>query len=218
MLSFSGGKDSLCCWEVLRELGVKVVPFYMALVPSLEFIDRGLDRAEQHFGEHIYRVIHPTFFHMLRTMTAQPWHRAELLDWINLPRFDYEDIEDGVRRTANAPAAWTVVGTRVSDSPLRRARIKNWRNENSRKIYAIWKFTKHDVVATLKRHATPVPPDYRLFGRSFDGIEYRYLEQIRKEYPKDFETILHWFPLHRAELLRAQWGAKHGQATIVSES
>lgn len=210
LLSFSGGKDSLACWQLLNGIGVRVVPYYMTLVPELEFVEDFLRVCESHFGEHIYRVTHPNFYHYLKTNTAQSWHTAKAIEFLDLPSFSYEDVEAGVRRTAGCPDAWTVVGIRVAESPLRRARIKDWKHEKNRKLYPIWQIRKAELVKFLRDRQVPIPPDYAMFGRSFDGIEYRYLKQIQSDYPRDFHKILEWFPLHRAELLRVEWGVKHG--------
>ena len=45
-------------------------------------------------------------------------------------------------------------------------------------------------------------PEYRLFGRSFDGLDYRFLRPIRDHYPADYDRIREFFPLVEAELHR----------------
>jgi hypothetical protein len=41
-----------------------------------------------------------------------------------------------------------------------------------------------------------------MFGRSFDGIDYRFLEPISRLYPEDYQRILQDFPLADLELFR----------------
>jgi len=213
LLSFSGGKDSLALWEVLRHYKIKVIPFYMEIVPGLSFVRKAIKHCEEHFKQHVYITVHPDFYQMLRTGTAQPLHRIPVINYLELPRFEYTDVAKGVCITAGVPQDTVVaVGIRVRDSVLRRMRIKHWRIQN--RIYPIWQATKQDVVNILTQNKTPVPDDYRMFGRSFDGIDYRFLEPIRTDYPEDYKKILEWFPLQRAELLRAKWGVKHGQIKI----
>jgi hypothetical protein len=53
-------------------------------------------------------------------------------------------------------------------------------------------------------HKCKLPIDYHLFGRSFDGMDYRFLKPIKDNFPKDFEKILEWFPLADLEIFRAE--------------
>lgn len=47
-----------------------------------------------------------------------------------------------------------------------------------------------------------LPVDYKLFGRTFDGIDYRFLKPIKENFPRDYEKIITWFPLAELELFR----------------
>ena len=41
----------------------------------------------------------------------------------------------------------------------------------------------------------PLPVDYEMFGRSFDGIDYRFISPIKERFPDDYARILEWFPM-----------------------
>ena len=68
---------------------------------------------------------------------------------------------------------------------------------------------KADVFDIMARHKCRLPIDYELFGRSFDGLYGRYLEPIKRRFPRDYETIRFYYPLADIELARYQMGVKH---------
>lgn len=217
LLSFSCGKDSICAWVALRDAGFSVVPFYMAIVPGLAFVERSLAYYENFFGTHILRVLHPSTYRHLDSYTAQPHQRKATIDFLRLPLFDYVDIERGVKRTAGLPeSAWTAVGTRYADSPLRRARMpKDGISLGSRKFFPIAAYDKNDLIATLAKAQVKLPIDYQLFGRSFDGIDYRFLAPIKTHFPDDYRRILDWYPCADMDLFRARIARQHGQAKEI---
>lgn len=222
ILSFSAGKDSLTCWCILRELGVEVKPFYLYMIPGISWIEDYLAYLEDWSGEHITRCLHPQVYTWIRTYGFQTPERAEAIELLDLPQFDYPDIEGGVRRTLAARhgevwrGVWSCVGTRTQDSPQRRRSFDKygWKRTKLRKLYPIWNFSKQDVIDTLRRHKVKLSPCYRMFGRSFDGVDYRFLDGIRTDYPEDYQRILEWVPLAGAEFARVRFAVKHGIATV----
>lgn len=213
VLSFSCGKDSLAAWVVLKQLGFEVVPFYMQVVPGLEFVENSIRYYEKHFKTHIYRTISPTLYHWIKTNSSQTPERQHVIEWLNLPIFGYDDVEEGVRNSADLDeTSWTAVATKWSDSVLRRIRIPQCGyTENLRKFYPVCDLNKQGVIDVIKKEGVKLPVDYEMFGRSFDGLDYQYLVEIKKRFPKDYAKILEWFPLQSAELFRAEVARKHGQ-------
>lgn len=211
LLSFSCGKDSLAAWLVLRDHGFEVVPFYLELVPGLEFVEHSLRYYESFFGCHIRRCLHPNYYRRMHNDWYQPPHRVGLIEQLALPLFDYDDVTDGVRRSADMPEGWCAVGTRKAESPLRRARMKADGMTIARRMFTpVMDWLKGDVMGCLKHHGCPLPIDYQLFGRSFDGLYGRYLKPIRERFPRDYATILEHFPDADSELARLTVGERHG--------
>lgn len=73
----------------------------------------------------------------------------------------------------------------------------------TRKISAIWDWRKAQVIGAIASSGATLGPEYEWFGRSFDGIDARFLRPLREHAPTDYERILHWFPLAEMDLMRA---------------
>lgn len=208
MLSFSNGKDSLALWLALRP-HFQIIPFYMYLVPDLSFVEASLSYYEAYFGCHILRLPHPSLYRMLNNFTFQPPDRVAYIRACNLPNFSYDDLSALIANQYGLEEAWTATGIRAADSPNRRSSINshgpvNW---TRRYFYPIWDMRIDPLIALLEQNEVKLPVDYRLFGRSFDGIDHRFLSVIKREYPADYAKIIEWFPLAEVELKRYQIGA-----------
>lgn len=214
LLSFSCGKDSLCAWLVLRAAGFRVYPFYMQLVPGLAFVERSLRYYEEFFETPILRVLHPNLYADIDIFRGQPPSRQDGIESLRLPIFSYADVEAGVRRTCGlGDSTWVAVGLRYADSSMRRNRMpKDGINYAKRRFYPIAPFKKNDLIAALQQAKVKLPPDYLLFARSFDGLDYRFLSVIKERFPTDYALIREWFPLAEVELFRAEVARRHGQA------
>ena len=71
-----------------------------------------------------------------------------------------------------------------------------------RKVSVVWDWQVAEVRDRIAAEGIDLPPDYEWFGRSFDGIDRRFLEPLSRQAPEDFARILEWFPLADLELIR----------------
>jgi 3'-phosphoadenosine 5'-phosphosulfate sulfotransferase (PAPS reductase)/FAD synthetase len=207
LLAFSCGKDSIAAWLAIRKKFERIEPMFMYLIPGLEFVDEALDYYERFFGCHIHRVPHPSLYRMLRNMVFQPPEHCATVEAAALPQFDYEHVRSCLCVDLGLPAAtWYATGIRAADSPIRRiAMLKSGPIvPHLAKFCPVWDWRKAEVVETLERAGCALPVDYDLFGRSFDGIDYRFLAPLKKHRPRDYARILEFFPLADLELFRAQ--------------
>jgi hypothetical protein len=207
ILSFSCGKDSIGLWLALRP-HFEVIPFYMYVIPDLDFVEASLNYYEGFFGCHILRLPHPSFYRMLNNFTFQPPDRVAYIRACDLPNFSYDDLSMLIANQHGLEDAWTATGIRTADSPNRRSSINshgpvNWRR---RYFYPIWDMRLDPLIELLETNQVKLPVDYRLFGRSFDGIDHRFLSVIKREFPADYAKILEWFPLAEVELKRYEIG------------
>lgn len=216
-LSFSNGKDSLAAWLYLRENGFKIVPFYMQIVPGLEFVENSIRFYESFFGVHVYRLTLPNAYMWLNNFHSQPVERFARLAALfggYLPLFKYQDVEQGFRRTAGLRLnTWIAVGIKASDSAIRSGGKAGTGYDPKRNVFhPLRRWSEDDVVRILKDYRCPLPTDYELFGsRSFDGFDARFLLPIKERYPADYRRILEWAPDARHELSRLEVATKHGQ-------
>lgn len=205
LLSFSGGKDSLAAWLALLDSGVEVVPYSLYYVPGLEFVDREMDRFEDFFGTRIHRYPHASFFRWLNNLVFQAPERCAVIEAARLHTFSHEEIANLIRADLGMPAdSWIADGVRAADSIVRRTSIVTHGAVKSRthKASVVWDWRKSHVMDRIADSGVGLPIDYEWFGRSFDGIDYRFLEPLKRHAPEDYERVLAWFPLAELELIR----------------
>lgn len=208
VLSFSGGKDSLGCWIQLKRYFSEIVPVYMYLIPGLEFTERMLDKYERHFGTHIIRLPHPSLYRMLNGLVSQPPQHYQVLVDHTLPVFDYDDVFSLSKYAVGFDQdTLTAVGVRATDSLNRWTSIKQygaWNVERAT-FYPIYDWSKDRLINELWEAGVTLPEEYRWFGRSFDGIDFRFLKGMKENAPKDYGRLLEWIPLADMELYRLQY-------------
>ena len=207
LLAFSCGKDSIAAWLELRKHFTRVIPFYMYLVPDLEFVKRSLDYYEDWFGCKIERYPHPSLYRMLNNCVFQAPENRMTIARAALPKFEYSDIYSTMREKHSTPDAYCASGVRAVDSPYRMIAIKKYGpiNHKIKQFYPIWDWKKNRLIDEIEEAGVKLPVDYRIFGRSFDGVDYRFLEPIRRNFPSDYDRILQYFPLADLELKRRDY-------------
>lgn len=205
ILAFSCGKDAVASWVALRDAGIKVFPYYMFLAPGLRFVEQSLLYFEDFFGSHILRVPHPSVYRMLDECVFQPPGRVDVIGRLQLPLPDYDELRDAVADHWKIPReTWSGSGVRAADSLNRRTHFKlhGSMNHGRRIAYPVWDWKKDELLARLRRAGVKLPVDYAIFGRSFDGVDLRFLLPIRRYFPDDYARLLEWYPLAELEIKR----------------
>ncbi|PMC76397.1 phosphoadenosine phosphosulfate reductase [Brachybacterium sp. UMB0905] len=211
LVAFSGGKDAIACTLALIEAGVDVRLAHLYLIPgrepgtTLEFVEEGLSYAEGKLGMRVHRYPHPSLYRMLNALIFQPPERCAIIEAADLPIPTYEEIWQVIRMDLGLdPDTWVADGVRAADSPYRRAALVTHgvMKPSTGKVSPIHDWVKAEWSACLDRHGWQLPPDYEMFGRSFDGIDRRFLEPMRAHRPRDYQRVLDWFPLAEMELVR----------------
>lgn len=205
LVAFSTGKDALACEAALREAGVETRLAYLYYVPSLRFVEETLAQQEDMLGKPIARYPHPSLWRWLNALVFQPPERCAIIEAAKMPTIEYEDMWDLIRDDMGLPHNTLVAdGVRAADSIVRRASfVKHGIMKVARrKVSPIADWVKAEVMDCLNRHRLTLPRDYEWFDRSFDGIDYRFLEPLSRHAPDDYQRILEWFPLAELELFR----------------
>lgn len=211
ILAFSTGKDSIGAWLQMRKHFKRIIPYYCYSVPGLEFVENSLKYYEDFFGCHIYRLPHRSLYRWLRGMVYQTPDRVTKIESLDLPGEEYNDgfIGELIRDLCELPAgAYVGTGVRMADSPMRRVGLKTHGcvNHNQKRFYPVYDWNKETLLKEIDAAGVKLPVDYKLFGRTFDGIDYRFLKPIKDNFPADYQRILEWFPLADADI----WRREHG--------
>lgn len=207
IVSFSTGKDSIAAALACKPHFDELVPYFLYLVPGLSWVEESIAYYERElFGRKIIQLPHPSLFRWLNNFTFQPPGQAAVIAAARLPDFDYLDVFKWVCQAENLDPEKALVasGVRAADSPMRRLAFSTHGpiSHNQRQFYPVWDWTKDRLISEIEQSGLKLPADYELFGRSFDGIDYRFLSVIKRKRPADWRTILDWFPLAEMEVWR----------------
>lgn len=204
LLSFSMGKDSLAMWLYLRP-HFRIIPYYMYMVPGLRSDEGPLAYYENWFDTHIIRMPHPLLYSQLRDLVYQPPDRvARILD-MELPAFEYSDIDNLLFQEFGLTDSFCAIGMRMKDNIDRRNMIlqRGVLGEGKRRYYyGVWDWDVNQVGAQIARAGVRIHPLYDVIGRTIIAFDYQYMKPFREAYPDDFERVLEWFPLMGAEFFR----------------
>lgn len=214
ILGMSRGKDALAAWCALRDVDVTVIPVHLDLIPGLRFVNDDIARLEDHFDQRIHRLPHPGFYRWLTHLVYQPPERCGVIEAAALNAYDYPELWAAFRSDQQLdPDTWVAIGTRSADSIVRRMswnKYGPWRAK-TREVWVIGDWKIADVRRCLSDHNLLLGVDYDWFGRSFDGIDYRFLEPLSRHAPDDYATVLDWFPLADLGIHRHHMEQRHAQ-------
>jgi hypothetical protein len=212
LVAFSGGKDAIATELALQDAGIETILAHLYYIPgrepghTLDFVEQGLTDLEHALGKSIHRYPHPSFYRWLNNFVFQPPERCEVIEAAQLPTPDYAVMWELIRKDLDLPAdTWVADGVRAADSIVRRASFiqHGVMKPTSRKVSPIADWLVAEVRDRIAAAGITLPVDYQLFGRSFDGIDHRFLKPISEHFPADFQRVLDWFPLADLELFRA---------------
>lgn len=104
------------------------------------------------------------------------------------------------------PGMLVADGVRAADSPMRRISIKTHGSisRNRGRYHPVWDWLKADLVNAFRSSGVRLPVDYEMFGRSFDGLDIRFLAPLKRHRPADYRRVLEWFPLADLEVYRQE--------------
>lgn len=210
LVAMSLGKDAIATNIALREAGIETRLAYMYYIPgsqgrtTLRFIEDTIHSLEDAFGQQIHCYPHPSLYRWLNNYVYQPPERLAVIEAAQFPHIEYAQLWQLIRADLGLPDdTWVADGVRAADSIVRRASFTRHgaMKPGSRKVSPIYDWQKHEVMDAINSASIPLPVDYNWFGRSFDGIDRRFLEPLRDHAPEDYQRVLDWFPLADTQLL-----------------
>lgn len=222
MLSFSRGKDALAAWLAMLDSGIKpqnIHPIYYELVPGLKFTTESVAYYEDIFKTKVTTYPHPAMYRMWNAGVYQPIDRTWIIEASKMPEPSFEDMQQMYRYDHKLPDDTLIcTGVRAADSIARRTFIKKTGplTTAKKRLAIIWDWTRGECYDRIAAEGIDLPPDYEWFlrpsprtgklvknsGRTFDGLAAQFLVPLREHAPKDFATILEWFPLVELDLIR----------------
>ncbi len=205
-MMFSAGIDSIAMYYQLTKYFKKIVPIYLYVIPDLEFVNRYLNYFENVFKRKILKIPHPQTIRLLESSAYNFQHNNQLSSNDLLSVYDMDTcvvyIADAIGYPKNTMCA---IGNKATDNPKRFMSIKKYGSANYKRstFYPIYDWHESDVRNCIRDNNVKIPIDYKIFGRSLDGLMYRFSAPLKKHFPKDYEKIKEFFPLIDVEILRS---------------
>lgn len=205
LLRFSCGKDAIASWLQLRRYFPTIIPIYHYLHPDLQFIEDSLKYYEDFFKTQIIRVPNHLLYRHLNTGLYQTKESWENIKSYQLPNFDNDDVNELIKEERGlSKYVMTGIGVRAADSINRQFSIKKHGavNEGRKTFYPIYDWKIDRLVDEIKQSGCKLPIDYKIWGKSFDGLDYRFIKPLKEHFQNDYEKLKELFPLIDVELHR----------------
>jgi phosphoadenosine phosphosulfate reductase len=187
IVAFSGGKDSIVTLDLCFKYFKNVQPFFMYLVPNLEFQESMLQWYEKKYNTEIIRIPHFELSEFLKYGSFAP------------PDFDVNvvginDTYEYLRQRTGID--WIAAGERCADSIVRNAMIKKSGSIDYKRgrFYPLAYWKKQEVMQYIKYKKLYLSPEQKKIGFSFRSLAGKELATVKELYPNDFEKILQLFP------------------------
>lgn len=150
IVGFSGGKDSIVTLDLCMRYFDRVQPFFMYIVPGLEFQERTLQWYEDRYSTEIIRLPHFETSNFLRYGSfREPDMRVPIVSITDV--YGYLRVRTGI--------TWIAAGERIADSIIRRAMIKRTGSIDQKRgrFYPIAYWNKREVMSYIKHHKLKLP-------------------------------------------------------------
>lgn len=201
LVGFSGGKDSTACLDLCFRYFKNVQPFFMYIVPDLEFQERTLRYYEKRYHTEIIRVPHFMLAEFMRYGSFRwPDFDVPIVNTVEL--YNYLREKTGIY--------WICAGERIADSIIRRAMIKNSSSIDTKRgrFYPLAYWNVAQVRSYNKQRKLPLSLENKVLGYSFRSLQSGDLMDIKKYFPEDYEKIKDMFPLIDASLKYGEFYGK----------
>ncbi len=178
----------------------------------MSFEEESLRYYEDYFQTEIFRLPHPSIYGFWADGTFMSPETIPVID-LSLESghiFDmrYSDASDWIRDAMpEMVQAYQASGVRSADSQVRGTSIrKNGSvNHNKKTFFPVYDYKKEDMIRELTAAKIKLPVDYKWFGNTFDGIDYRFTEPLSRFSPADFEQVKRAYPLVEADIMRMKY-------------
>jgi hypothetical protein len=66
----------------------------------------------------------------------------------------------------------------------------------------VYDWNMEKLTSEIKKEGVKLPIDYKIWGKSFDGLDYRFIKPLKDNFPNDYEKLKILFPLIDVEIKR----------------
>lgn len=228
LFGFSRGKDTIAAFLWLRKFFHNIIPFHIASIPHLSFIDRSLAYYENELGIKIHRLVSgDTRFQafnlvMQRLEDEEPLKKANPMYTLRTAkRYDNNDLSDVMRELYKKEhgkpmpdGGWVGFGISAYDSMFRRLRMTKkggglkedaGYRESTKTFFPCYDWHPKDVMRTIEAVGLRLPDDYLLSNRTLAHIDHSQLPRLKKLFPQDFERVKAFFPFIEAYMARNEF-------------
>lgn len=197
IVAFSGGKDSIVTLDLCFRYFKRVQPFFMYLVPDLEFQERMLRWYEKKYKTEIMRIPHFEVSDFLK-------YGSFTLRDFDVDIVKINDIYEYMRQETGIH--WIAAGERCADSIVRNAMIKQSGSIDHKRgrFYPLAYWKKQEILQYIKHKKLYLSPEQKRLGFSFRSLAGSELAVIKEHYPDDYEKILKVYPFAEAGVMRYQ--------------
>nr|DAW08927.1 MAG TPA: GMP synthase [Caudoviricetes sp.] len=213
VMSMSFGKDSLAAAIACRRAGIRLTYVHTYVVPPdmsgrlMPLIEEDRRLVEHHLDCQVHMYPGHCIYAWINRGVYCPPERLGVYEGARLPEPTHEQIWQLILDDLGLPRTTPIIdGVRCADSLPRRASMSMTGPDRTthgvRRVSAVWDRLNAEVYEAIAGENIPLPADYRLFGRSFDGIDARFTGPLREHRPADYRHIIGCFPLAQADLIR----------------
>jgi phosphoadenosine phosphosulfate reductase len=200
---FSSGKDSLVLLDLCHKKFKRVSVWFFYLIKDLEFQENYLRFIEKKYGLEINRIPHWNLSRVLAKSVYRPVDNVSK----TISRLSINDIDFYTRDISGFE--WIASGEKAGDSIVRYAMLKKCKgiDEKRKRFFPLTIWNDAAIWRYIKTEHIPLPPDYRMFGRSFGRMWEDELSAIKKNYPNDYLKILEVFPYAESAIKRKEFAS-----------
>jgi len=205
LLRFSCGKDAIASYIQLKRYFHTIIPIYHYMHPDLDFVNESLEYYEGIIGRHIIRVPNKMLYKHLKTGLFQTKDSWQKIKEFKLPNFDNDEMNDWIKDDLKIDKqVFTGLGVRAADSLIRNRSVKihGAVNEKRKTFFPVYDWKMERLIKEIQDSGIKLPIDYKIWGKSFDGLDYRFIKPLKDHFPNDYEKLKQYFPLIDVEIKR----------------
>lgn len=207
ILSFSMGKDSIASYiKMLEYWDISDIEFvFLYMVPGLSFQQEQIRYYERMFGKKIKQMPNPSLPAQINAFMYQCPSNIDTIVESDLYQHTYDEVFAAAKADFKLPESTFVgVGVRSADSMMRMASIKRYGaiNHTRKQFFPVFDWKISDIVREVSTSNIKLPIDYRIWGKTFDGFDYRFLSKLKQFFPDDYNKVQSFFPFIDLEFKR----------------